>query len=296
MNEVQDNHSVAEPLGSSLSIASGHHHDSLGNSSAAIGASSPPSFASGYYATIPNKYQENGDALSDFVNLVCQEAQHPGSDSTGDGETRVDHRQSPTAKYYNPMASMLPPPPPAPMARPVPIICKQLDGNQIDLIHLICSSSLAASNSSLLRSAQNESCSPDLGPSSPSPGNPGTPGSDHSGQVTPTRSVLIHRQDGSGGGGGGANGAGSDSREPTPTPPPSHSSSNSSSILQTGANVDAVGINSVNRSLMSPFTTLTRADHSFVHVHSPVSQVSRPLSRQSLFKMGRIAINVRGRE
>ena len=32
-----------------------------------------------YYSLPPGKYQENGDTLSDFVNLVCQEAQNTGN-------------------------------------------------------------------------------------------------------------------------------------------------------------------------------------------------------------------------
>lgn len=32
-----------------------------------------------YYSLPPGKYQENGDTLSDFVNLVCQEAQNNGN-------------------------------------------------------------------------------------------------------------------------------------------------------------------------------------------------------------------------
>ncbi|XP_043245598.1 nuclear factor 1 X-type-like isoform X3 [Amphibalanus amphitrite] len=80
----------------------------------------------------PGKYQENGhDTFSDFVTLVCQEAQNTqpqasvptGSVSvtTGAGTGRAQH------KYYN--TSMLPPPPPPPMARPVAIIRSTADVN-----------------------------------------------------------------------------------------------------------------------------------------------------------------------
>ncbi|XP_011299235.1 nuclear factor 1 X-type isoform X2 [Fopius arisanus] len=54
------------------------------------------------------KYPENGhDTLSDFVTFVCQEAENT--------------QQLPQFSQYYP-SSMLPPPPPAPMARPVAII------------------------------------------------------------------------------------------------------------------------------------------------------------------------------
>lgn len=45
--------------------------------SQASNMSGPLSHSSPYYIT-PGKYQENGDTLSDFVNLVCQEAQNSG--------------------------------------------------------------------------------------------------------------------------------------------------------------------------------------------------------------------------
>lgn len=83
-----------------------------------------------YYSLPPGKYQENGDTLSDFVNLVCQEAQNNGNGQHG-SQNDVDNDRSPKMSaqshhqqqhYYNTSISMLPPPPPAPMARPVPII------------------------------------------------------------------------------------------------------------------------------------------------------------------------------
>lgn len=98
------------------------------------------------------KYQENGDTFSDFVNLVCQEAQGPDEsgggqvgqgghemegqgggerdDGSPDDECRLQslegHHQSHHYHHghYSPITTlpMLPPPPQAPMARPVPII------------------------------------------------------------------------------------------------------------------------------------------------------------------------------
>lgn len=137
INEVTDSNSVVPSLGTTLSAQQSHHHDPQSNSSPLIGGlSSQHQFTPGYYAIISGKYQENGDALSDFVNLVCQEAQHPPSGASGDSEPDVDHPQSPTAKYYNPMASMLPPPPPPPMARPVAL--------------------QSISHSSLIRTSQND--------------------------------------------------------------------------------------------------------------------------------------------
>ncbi|XP_013787370.1 nuclear factor 1 C-type-like isoform X5 [Limulus polyphemus] len=89
------------------------HHNSLNIS--------PPTHNLGsstaYY--IGPKYQENGDALSDFVNLVCQETEGnsgPSPQSTADSGNR-----SPSKLHFY-SSAMLPPPPPAPMARPVAII------------------------------------------------------------------------------------------------------------------------------------------------------------------------------
>ncbi|CAG7785225.1 unnamed protein product [Allacma fusca] len=70
----------------------------------------------------PAKYHENGhDTFSDFVTLVCQEAQSTGGQVLYyGGNARVSSKLS---AYYS--SSMLPPPPPppaAPMARPVTII------------------------------------------------------------------------------------------------------------------------------------------------------------------------------
>ncbi|XP_015791567.1 putative uncharacterized protein DDB_G0277255 isoform X3 [Tetranychus urticae] len=293
----------------SMSTLSGHQHSGSSLSSN-LSVGSP--FGTTYYG-LPGKYQENGDALSDFVNLVCQESSqhhhphhshhhptvnHGGSDNGADGgggnnsnnsgsgnnnndnnggcsepedDEPGDLRSSPS-KYYNQMTSMLPPPPPAPMARPVPII---------------------ASPNPLIRSSQlMNPCSPELGGSSPSspchPGAPGTPGSDASGPIViPNRSVLIHRSEAV----STANqSGGSDSRDPTPTPPPisssSHhvtssaspssvpSSSSSSSINTSSPTSGGHSIETIsnNRAVMSPFTTLTRADHSF-HVHTPVTQL-----------------------
>lgn len=52
-------------------------HTAMNMTSQASNMSGPLSHSSPYYIT-PGKYQENGDTLSDFVNLVCQEAQNSG--------------------------------------------------------------------------------------------------------------------------------------------------------------------------------------------------------------------------
>lgn len=93
-------------------------HTAMNMTSQASNMSGPLTHSSPYYIT-PGKYQENGDTLSDFVNLVCQEAQNSGPSPQTSQDSEV---QSPTKLphfYSNPM---LPPPPPAPMARPVAII------------------------------------------------------------------------------------------------------------------------------------------------------------------------------
>lgn len=75
----------------------------------------------------PTKYHENGhDTFSDFVTLVCQEAQNTqhSQQASPPGVSR-----SPTkiqGGYYT-TGSMLPPPPPPPMARPVAIIRSTAD-------------------------------------------------------------------------------------------------------------------------------------------------------------------------
>ncbi|CAG2175532.1 unnamed protein product, partial [Oppiella nova] len=110
-----------------------HSHSPVLTSSSGSGLSiGQISSQNAYYSLPPGKYQENGDTLSDFVNLVCQEAQNNGNGPQGPGSdmdpnrspkqmSNVPHHQ-PHHHYYNTSISMLPPPPPAPMARPVPII------------------------------------------------------------------------------------------------------------------------------------------------------------------------------
>lgn len=72
-----------------------------------------------YYFVAQGKYQENGDTLSDFVNLVCQEANNSSTCSQSSSESEA---RSPTKMPHFYTSSMLPPPPPAPVARPVAII------------------------------------------------------------------------------------------------------------------------------------------------------------------------------
>uniref|UniRef100_T1JCU1 Uncharacterized protein n=1 Tax=Strigamia maritima TaxID=126957 RepID=T1JCU1_STRMM len=81
-----------------------------------------PSSSSASYYSSPNKYQENGhDTFSDFVTLVCQEAQNSNSSSQQNSGNQVPLRTQTKLPQFYP-SSMLPPPPPPPMARPVAII------------------------------------------------------------------------------------------------------------------------------------------------------------------------------
>lgn len=65
----------------------------------------------------PVKYPENGhDTLSDFVTFVCQEAEN----SPQNAQMQPNISRSPKSQYFP--ATMLPPPPLPPMARPVAII------------------------------------------------------------------------------------------------------------------------------------------------------------------------------
>ena len=110
-------------------------HTTLAPATAAYYAATGGESSSLSGAHSPTKYQENGhDTFSDFVTLVCQEAQG----------TQPQHQQgiarSPISTtprpppYYSPSAAgggssspgvsstMYPPPPPPPIARPVTII------------------------------------------------------------------------------------------------------------------------------------------------------------------------------
>ncbi|GAB6031660.1 hypothetical protein CHUAL_009417 [Chamberlinius hualienensis] len=74
-----------------------------------------------YYSGNPSKYQENGhDTFSDFVTLVCQEAQNSSNSSQSSPGTPTLRSPTKITQYYS--SPMLPPPPPPPMARPVTII------------------------------------------------------------------------------------------------------------------------------------------------------------------------------
>ncbi|CAG2169030.1 unnamed protein product, partial [Oppiella nova] len=190
-----------------------------------------------YYSLPPGKYQENGDTLSDFVNLVCQEAQNNGNGPQGPGSdmdpnrspkqmSNVPHHQ-PHHHYYNTSISMLPPPPPAPMARPVPIIRSPI-----------------------------ESCSPEMGvQSSPSPPMSARTLPNGAHDNTSVASVVVQHVRGDNG---------QDIRVSSPQ---------TSVSMNVGVG-DSI-VSPVNRSVVnSPFTTLGRHDHSFSHVsHHSVSQL-----------------------
>ncbi|XP_071743190.1 uncharacterized protein [Lepeophtheirus salmonis] len=72
----------------------------------------------------PTKYHENGhDTFSDFVTLVCQEAQGNGAGGGGPPGNNNNHPSRSPSKVTSYFTTpMYPPPPPAPMARPVTII------------------------------------------------------------------------------------------------------------------------------------------------------------------------------
>ncbi|KAG0712868.1 hypothetical protein GWK47_017451 [Chionoecetes opilio] len=76
----------------------------------------------------PTKYHENGhDTFSDFVTLVCQEAQNTQHTQQQASPPGVARSPSKTQGGYYTTGSMLPPPPPPPMARPVAIIRSTAD-------------------------------------------------------------------------------------------------------------------------------------------------------------------------
>ncbi|CAG2112541.1 unnamed protein product, partial [Medioppia subpectinata] len=205
-----------------------------------------------YYSLPPGKYQENGDTLSDFVNLVCQEAQNNGAGPQGSVSDMDPNRSpkqmnsshphhnphhhnphhQPSHHYYNTSISMLPPPPPAPMARPVPIIRSPI-----------------------------ESCSPEMViQSSPSPpmSARGLPNGAHDGGPGSVASVVVHHVRGD-----HNNNNGDDIRVSSPQ------------TSVSAMNVCDSIVSPINRSVMnSPYTTLGRHDHSFAHVsHHSVSQL-----------------------
>ncbi|XP_037087680.1 nuclear factor 1 C-type-like isoform X7 [Pollicipes pollicipes] len=134
----------SEPSGQEHRPAGSPHHREAGLSNMILPSAS-------YYQESehsPGKYQENGhDTFSDFVTLVCQEAQNTqpqtwksstitkandsrllwkeGKASVPTGTLSVSSAAGRQHKYYN--SSMLPPPPPPPMARPVAIIRSTAD-------------------------------------------------------------------------------------------------------------------------------------------------------------------------
>ncbi|XP_037087676.1 nuclear factor 1 X-type-like isoform X3 [Pollicipes pollicipes] len=113
----------SEPSGQEHRPAGSPHHREAGLSNMILPSAS-------YYQESehsPGKYQENGhDTFSDFVTLVCQEAQNTQPQaSVPTGTLSVSSAAGRQHKYYN--SSMLPPPPPPPMARPVAIIRSTAD-------------------------------------------------------------------------------------------------------------------------------------------------------------------------
>jgi nuclear factor 1 len=226
LTTLQENHS---PVHDHLNTVSSNLSNSLNTSSGIV---STVPFNSSYFA-LPGKYQESGDALSDFVNLVCQEAQHPGGGSS-DEESNGDHRNSPskTGHYFNQMTNMLPPPPPAPMARPVPI----------------------------MRTVHIEPCSPEISvtssPSSPcQPVNPSTPGDDASNKLDTNR-IMVNNTE-----------AANTENESRGSNQGLRSHSSTNQVMSQPHNDNPC------RSAINPFTALARADHSFFHLQSPVPQV-----------------------
>ena len=97
------------------------HHGGSGSGSSNGGGSGGSSGGS----HSPGKYQENGhDTFSDFVTLVCQEAQNTQNSvqvlNQPSGRGSMKLLQPSSSSYYS--TNMLPPPPPPVMARPVAII------------------------------------------------------------------------------------------------------------------------------------------------------------------------------
>ncbi|KAK2724407.1 hypothetical protein QYM36_001054 [Artemia franciscana] len=85
------------------------HHASVVGGYYVASSSDPPG------SSTHGKYQENGhDTFSDFVTLVCQEAQNTQQPQSSRGSMKL-------SQYYA-SGSMLPPPPPGVVARPVAII------------------------------------------------------------------------------------------------------------------------------------------------------------------------------
>ncbi|XP_076345905.1 nuclear factor 1 X-type-like isoform X3 [Tachypleus tridentatus] len=96
-----------------------HHQGTINLASSQSTSQGSSLSASGAYYLGPSlgKYQENGDTLSDFVNLVCQESQGGGHQLNTDSGVRTPSK---LPNFYN--NPMFPPPPPGPKARPVTIV------------------------------------------------------------------------------------------------------------------------------------------------------------------------------
>ncbi|XP_054724895.1 nuclear factor 1 C-type-like [Uloborus diversus] len=248
-----------------------------------------------YYIVTQGKYQENGDTLSDFVNLVCQEAHNSSTSSQSSSESDV---QSPTKISHFYTSSMLPPPPPAPVARPVAIIRasgvnsvspssppqspqspKSNDAMQDDDSH--CHPIQGDDPNCHPMQDDDPRCHPmsDDDPHCHSMQDDDNPLQDDDPRCNPMRNDDDPR----------CSSPVPDDVSDHPLSPPS-----SSSVLYLGPTVSNADTPPLSRSVLnSPFTTLVRPEHTFAHIHpqaqlfsypsiSPVSGLSGVISPTSL--------------
>ncbi|GBN00013.1 Nuclear factor 1 [Araneus ventricosus] len=220
-----------------------------------------------YYLVTQGKYQENGDTLSDFVNLVCQEAHNSSTSSQSSTESEV---RSPTKMAHFYTSSMLPPPPPAPIAQRVAII-QSSDLNSVSPSSPPASPQSPKSNDGL--QDEDSHCHPIQGNDAhchpiqdedppcqalQDEDSHCNPLHDDDPRCHPMRNDNDPR----------CSSPVTDDISDQPLSPPSSSS---------GPNVSNAETPPLSRSILnSPFTTLVRSEHTFAHIHPQAQLFSYP--------------------
>ncbi|XP_071033831.1 nuclear factor 1 C-type isoform X3 [Parasteatoda tepidariorum] len=223
----------------------------------------PLSTSGPYYLVTQGKYQENGDTLSDFVNLVCQEARNTNSSPQS---SESDARSPPKISHFY-TSSMLPPPPPAPVARPVAIIrssgLETVSSSSPPTSPLSPKSEPMQEDESHIHSIQDEDprCLQEDDPQCPPLTDDDShcnPLADEDQRCHPMRGDDDPR----------CNSPGTDDISDHPLSPPSSSS---------GPTVSNADTPPLSRSILnSPFTALVRSEHTFAHIHPQAQLFSYP--------------------
>ncbi|XP_071033828.1 nuclear factor 1 C-type isoform X1 [Parasteatoda tepidariorum] len=252
---------------SSQTVASPGNKDGLSQTSSLVPPTTtlvvPLSTSGPYYLVTQGKYQENGDTLSDFVNLVCQEARNTNSSPQS---SESDARSPPKISHFY-TSSMLPPPPPAPVARPVAIIrssgLETVSSSSPPTSPLSPKSEPMQEDESHIHSIQDEDprCLQEDDPQCPPLTDDDShcnPLADEDQRCHPMRGDDDPR----------CNSPGTDDISDHPLSPPSSSS---------GPTVSNADTPPLSRSILnSPFTALVRSEHTFAHIHPQAQLFSYP--------------------